>query len=158
DKTGSKTPDFFIPIGQIPRIAEEIEQVERVKLPRILVAVSPLISIADRCFRRGFGTDIHHGWCQVGGNLRKRIGQRNGIGDDERLGFLLARFDPTRDDRPNDNADRKGCNNQGEIKQSLFTHGSSFCPFRRYTALDYSLLAQLTLDGSKIILFAVIAG
>ena len=75
DETGSETSDFLVAVRQVGT-AKEIEEIEGIQLPRILllVAVAPVIPAANRCFRRRFGADIDHRGIEVRRDLRKRIG------------------------------------------------------------------------------------
>ena len=120
DESGAETAYLLITVRQVGG-AEEIEEIERIKLSGILIAVA-LATVPRRILGSGFGTDVHDGRRQVCGDLRERIGQRNRIGNDNGLCFLFARFDPTGDDSPYHNTDRECRKNQGEIKQSLLCH------------------------------------
>src|SRR5205823_11377392 len=132
DETRSETSCFFGTIGLIGA-AKKIEEIEWIDLSWILIAVVTITAGADGSLGCRFGADIDDRRIQVRCNLRKRVGKRHGIRDDERLSFLLARFDPTRYDGSNHNSNCEGCNNEGEIKQSLLCHDSVFYPFRRCT-------------------------
>src|SRR5262249_24580593 len=122
DEAGTKTPGLFITVWKIGS-SKEIKKIEWVELSGILIAIAVAVrAVSNWSFGSGLSADVDNRRSETRSDLRKCVRHRDRIGDDERLRFLLARFNPTRDDRSDDNADREGCNNQGEIKQSRFCH------------------------------------
>src|SRR5439155_8619387 len=121
--TGAAALEIAIRLIRPSGHTKEIKKIKRIGRLAIIAASAA----CGRSVHCSFRIDVDYSRIDCRCNLRKLVRERHGVRNDQSRRFLsLARcFNPTRDDRPNYDADRKGCNDQGEIKQSLIRHGLS---------------------------------
>jgi len=96
NETGAEAAYLLIAVGRVGT-AKEIKEIKGILLSRILIVAVVIVATAgaaNRGFRGGLRINVHDGGIQVRRDLRKRIGKRDRVGDDERCAFCSPALTP----------------------------------------------------------------